>query len=759
MKKFGKMIAVTLACVIAVGTFASCKDKDKEKETIGTVNGVTISDGVFLNNFSTEMYEATLDDSIDIDFTNLEGEKLYNEVKNKKKDGKSYYDIFIDQALEETRKFMIQYQVLSSKDEWPSESDISDIESKIKSNLDQMLAYYGTTFEASTVQEFAQKAYGMTYDNLVDYFVLTGTLDQYKAALLEKVSVSDEDLEAFYSANPDDYKSVTVRHSLLLTEKMDDDEKAEVLAHAEELVKKYNDGEITFDDIMEESEDVNSSTGKPNNDGYYSVQKDSGFVKNFEEWALSRTEPSDDIEIVETEYGYHIMICTEIKGIEDESVKSAVETGYRIETVENQTAKETEGYFDNKDYEIKNLNRAYVDKIAKRTFTGDFSDVEDSTSGSSASPATPTPVPEYNDEEADATVIAKFGDQSVLKAYFVQFFSQGMNEALEGYDLSDAGSTDKELYEALNKAVLEEYKDGKTRLEYAKERGLELLTSFLATKKMAEEAGKTLSDKDKASLLEELDYNIDMMLQYYGASYKVSTRDELIKMMMSVNVNDYKNIYLDQTFVSDYANGVISDMKPKDEDLAAFFEEHKGDYKIVTIRRISRSIKNTDGKLMTEEEQADILGLLELLKTKYENGDSSEAIAVGYSQASDVISTNGLVDLLETSASVPKEVVDWAFKQTDLGAAVIIKTDSSYEFVIIEGFTDYLETKGIVANKDYVNAEVIQSQLESAYKNEAFDASVQKYIKDNGLALTNIDESVVDAVVKDYLTYKGDAEE
>lgn len=74
----------------------------------------------------------------------------------------------------------------------------------------------------------------------------------------------------------------------ILTEDMDEEEKAEAYEAVQELVERYNAGEITFDDLLEESDDVNSSTGEPNNDGYYTVQKDSSFVQSFKDWRWRR---------------------------------------------------------------------------------------------------------------------------------------------------------------------------------------------------------------------------------------------------------------------------------------------------------------------------------------------------------------------------------------------------------------------------------------------------------------------------------------
>ena len=89
------------------------------------------------------------------------------------------------------------------------------------------------------------------------------------------------------------------------------------------------------------------------------------------------------------------------------------------------------------------------------------SDTDDSTASPSAT-AEPTPKPEYNDAAADETKVADYNGEAVLKAYYVQFFSQAMNEIFTGYDFSEAGDSEEKFYEILNEAVLEEYLDGKT---------------------------------------------------------------------------------------------------------------------------------------------------------------------------------------------------------------------------------------------------------------------------------------------------------
>lgn len=747
MKKHIKIALVVLSCVMACAMLASCK------KVVGKVKGVVIPDGVFINNFATQVYTAQDNDDTGIDF-DLQGEELYNSVKDAKKDGKSYFDIFVEDALEESRQFMIQLQVFSEKEGWPTEDEIKTLTDSAKSYLSQMYQYYGSSVGAANEGEMAQKGYNMTYDDLIEYFTLTSTLQKFKSNLQSKVTVSDDELTEFYKENESQYRQVQVRHSLFKTEKMDDEEKAALRDEVQALVDQYNEGKLTMDEIVAKSEDVDS-TGKPNEDGYYTVDSTSNFVKEFKEWALNREAASNEIAIVESEFGYHVMQCTKILDLSDETLKKNVDTAYRTKVVDEQLDGEIKPYYDNKDYKMKSVDRKYVDKIAKRTFTGDFSDVK-TTATASAAAATPTAKPEYNDAAADTTQVAKYKDTVIYKAYYTQYFSQAMNERITeaGVDFSSAGDSEEKTYELLNEFMQKEYKDGKTNLEYVKEHALNLLTQFLASKDMAAEAGITYTDEKKKEVLDEFDEQVDSMLSYYSSAYAISTRDDLMKLIMYMNVNDYKNLYIDQMIVSDYSKDIIGKMKPEDSALKAFYDSDPDAYRIVTIRHITRSLLDKDGNKISDAEQAEVLKLMETLKAKLEAGDSAEAIVEGYSTATDVSTAKGLVDLSKSASSMAKEVIDWAFAQTQTGAITIIKTDSSYELVIVEGLTDYTSSTGTVANKTNTTSTAIVTAVTTAYKNDAFEKSINQYIADHSIALTDVNREVVDQVATTVLTYE-----
>ena len=99
-----------------------------------------------------------------------------------------------------------------------------------------------------------------------------------------------------------------VRHLLVAFEKdadgnVTDEADKKAKEEAEKLLKEYKDGKQTeeaFTLLIEKNSDDTK-------DGLYeNITPDSGFVKEFTDWAIA-DHKEGDVEIVKTEYGYHIM--------------------------------------------------------------------------------------------------------------------------------------------------------------------------------------------------------------------------------------------------------------------------------------------------------------------------------------------------------------------------------------------------------------------------------------------------------------------
>lgn len=757
MKKYSKIIALVLSLIMITIAFFGCGGASDE--IIGKVDGKKIPEGVFINSFFNIMNEESSSEEWTKEIGNLYGKKLYDALLAKKVGEKTFFDTIYEKALEETHLFMIRQSLFSKRDGWPDAEKQKELKENAESYIDQMVTYYGASFGTDDKEEFVKAAYGMSYEELLNYFFMSACAETYKQKLQELATLSGEELLEYYKAHAE-LRTVQVRHSLFKVEtgaKAEDKEK--VRAEAQALVDKYNAGEITFDDIMKETDDVGEDK-KPNNDGYYTVYKGAGFVDAFEAWGVKQTEVSKTAEIVETEFGYHIMICTKVLDTTDETVRDRTQAVYIDEAVNKKLDEEVNNCKDDDKYKIKNYNKKYAQELAKKIIIGEDTDSEsEATASTAATTATPAPTPSVPDAEADKTVVATYKGTPVYKSYYAQFFSQAMNSSLAEYDFSELNEIEDEskYYEELKKIFNKEYKEGKSYIEYSKDEALKLMLKFFATKDMAIAAEKGYKAEEIEKMYEELDSQIDSMLAYYGETSGFKTRDDVVQKLMGMNVNDYKNVYVDQMLVNKYSEEIIKEINPESSFLIDFYKKAPDDYRIVTVRIISKSLLDSDKKEVSAEKKADILKLMQKLEEKVKNGDSTEALFKGYSDSTDT--ANGLKDLTKgTKASVDSKIFEWAFKQTEVGAVTVIEGKSSYELVIIEGMADYNESKGIAAGEN-VSEKTVQEQVMEQYKTHAYEDQVGKYIKDNNIAFADVNEKVIEEVVEKYLAFDDKKEE
>ncbi len=122
-----------------------------------------------------------------------------------------------------------------------------------------------------------------------------------------------------------DFASVDVRHILIKfpeAEKDDkgqalpitDEQKAETKKTAQKVLDEYkaNPTVENFIELTKKHTGDVDSLGKPNNDGLYeNVANDGQYVESFALWSVNGERKPGDTDIVETDYGYHIMYFVE----------------------------------------------------------------------------------------------------------------------------------------------------------------------------------------------------------------------------------------------------------------------------------------------------------------------------------------------------------------------------------------------------------------------------------------------------------------
>ncbi len=103
----------------------------------------------------------------------------------------------------------------------------------------------------------------------------------------------------------DDEVTKNVRHILFSKDTLGSDEKAK--EKAEEILKKWKDGEATEDSFAKLAEEHTEDTGSKEVGGLYENVEKGEMVEPFEKWTFDANRKAGDTGIVKTDYGYHVM--------------------------------------------------------------------------------------------------------------------------------------------------------------------------------------------------------------------------------------------------------------------------------------------------------------------------------------------------------------------------------------------------------------------------------------------------------------------
>ncbi len=274
----------------------------KEDKIVATVNGEKITETQFnymLQTVKQQMEsEASADNITDLWDTEIEGESAVEVAKNK--------------ALEAAVKNKIE--LLKAKEmglELDSE-DKTNISMQKKSLMNNAGGREGYNKHLKEMG-FTEKS----FTEFLESLILSHKLFTKITEEGDEYNVSEEDIENYYTENKEDYKEADkVRAKHILISIMDEEqqllpeeEQEQAKQKVEEIYEQIKSG-ADFDKLMQEhSEDPGLET---NEDGYTFGAGE--MVPEFEEAAFA-LEPGQVSEIVESDFGYHIIKLEEkIKG-------------------------------------------------------------------------------------------------------------------------------------------------------------------------------------------------------------------------------------------------------------------------------------------------------------------------------------------------------------------------------------------------------------------------------------------------------------
>ncbi len=139
-----------------------------------------------------------------------------------------------------------------------------------------------------------------------------------KKEVASKMTVSDDDMKLYYDGHKDEFKTpetVRARHILVRVEtSASESDKKKAKEKAEDILKKIESGE-DFVKLASEMSDDPGSKSKGGDLGFFSRGR---MIKPFEDAAFS-LKPGEVSDVIETQFGYHIIKVEEKK---DEAIET-----------------------------------------------------------------------------------------------------------------------------------------------------------------------------------------------------------------------------------------------------------------------------------------------------------------------------------------------------------------------------------------------------------------------------------------------------
>lgn len=185
-------------------------------------------------------------------------------------------------------------------------------------------------------------------------------------------------------SKPHQEQTVTARHILFQTKdqssgnNLSEEEIAKKKTQAEDVLKKFNEGDKTEDSFAALANEYNEDTGSSSNGGLYEHIYPGQMVTEFNDWVFDANRKAGDVELVETDFGYHIIyfVAKDGKDYYDSAIRSS-KANKDIET-------ETKALQEGKDYVVglgpRRMNYAEKRVLKKIKYLVELSNANSSSS-------------------------------------------------------------------------------------------------------------------------------------------------------------------------------------------------------------------------------------------------------------------------------------------------------------------------------------------------------------------------------------------
>ena len=173
----------------------------------------------------------------------------------------------------------------------------------------------------ASADEYLQASFGVSvhkqdYEAYLRIFYLAMSYEEEMYQRMDK-ACTEADVDAYYESHKENYvtltegtKCIDVRHILIMPSDVegetDEEKNANAKARAEELYAEYLE-DPTEEHFAAMATEHSSDTGSAENGGLYQNVLEGRMVESFNDWCFAEERKPGDTDIVETNYGYHIM--------------------------------------------------------------------------------------------------------------------------------------------------------------------------------------------------------------------------------------------------------------------------------------------------------------------------------------------------------------------------------------------------------------------------------------------------------------------
>lgn len=256
----------------------------------------------------------------------------------------SYQQFFLNLAFEAWEETQILCALAAENGYVLSE----EIEAELQALPEQMQQMLGEEYTSVEEMLRAQLFPGITeegyYKYVRDYYTAYG----YKASLEAGLVLTDEQAETYYQEHRAGYEEngvfkvdmkANVRHILIQPEDTASEESwASCLESAQALLDQWKQGEATEDSFAALAIEYSADGGSAADGGLYTdITPSTGFVPTFLNWTINPARQVGDTDIVQSDYGYHIMYYVSGEPMESEGDpqwKQVVQEDYATESLQ-----------------------------------------------------------------------------------------------------------------------------------------------------------------------------------------------------------------------------------------------------------------------------------------------------------------------------------------------------------------------------------------------------------------------------------------